>query len=608
MYNSSNIKSYFSDKKAYISSLKSDNPDNYYVGLSEQQISLIQSYFDRYSVYLFDKLCGGLRLNVPKHKVDKLIELKGEGDWEFAGMRDMGYAGATTCELGHPLRYVYLARNLSNNSYIKFGSTCVGDFFDLSEDNLKNLVKLKDTFIRDLKEIHYLTQNNLLQEHLDIECGKLGKYLRFLPDVTSANIMGSKFTWVKLSLDFINSKLPIPKSLLTELLAIDSDISKYLLSISSESHILKLEKLENMGFLENYILLRDYMLESDPEKLDLTYFSRRGIQYYTTEQLDLYVNLAEVTFNRVNKAIGYFVKAGILDESNITSDCLMSATKSLTDIDTKLNNSLLVLKNLFRNKFVSSNRQNYELIPVINESLDYLGRKENIELIIKAVNDKKLKEEEELKRNNEKLEKEKDIKLKIFDSAYDSLPYINVARDILNKWKYDYLSEKQLAVVTRTYNSILSEINKSSSNGLDDDNKRYSLDERSDISTKIYRLKNEVYEQLPDKVKGIIETIETKKTVSDKQIKYINDAYMSYIIGEDVTHSYTPIGGEEGNYKYRLSDRVDVSAKITRLEDPSIYKFLQQKEKDIIETIKKYKTVSEKQIRYLDTMYKNNVK
>ena len=40
-----------------------------------------------------------------------MIELKGDGDWQFDGMYDAHKKGAASCELGHPLRYVYRARN-----------------------------------------------------------------------------------------------------------------------------------------------------------------------------------------------------------------------------------------------------------------------------------------------------------------------------------------------------------------------------------------------------------------------------------------------------------------------------------------------------------------
>ena len=126
-----NLKEYQNVKKQYIK-LNGINSDNVYSYFNNEAVLiLLRKYYEVYTKFLFNKLMGSLRLEVSKEKAEKLIDLKGQGSWEFAGMVDMYDRGAATCELGHPLRYVYKAVNVKNGEILNFGSRCVGDFFDL---------------------------------------------------------------------------------------------------------------------------------------------------------------------------------------------------------------------------------------------------------------------------------------------------------------------------------------------------------------------------------------------------------------------------------------------------------------------------------------------
>ena len=135
-------KEYLRLKREFIkvNGLSSDNIYNY---LNDKQINIIRKYYEVYTKYLFNRLMGSLRLEVSENKAKKLVELKGTGNWEFAGMVDMLKKGVATCELGHSIRYVYSAKNTSNDKILHFGSHCVGDFFDMDEKGVSALIRVK---------------------------------------------------------------------------------------------------------------------------------------------------------------------------------------------------------------------------------------------------------------------------------------------------------------------------------------------------------------------------------------------------------------------------------------------------------------------------------
>ena len=156
--------------------MSSDNIYNYFE--SERILLLIRRYYEVYTKFLFNKLMGSLRLEVSPEKAEKLAKLKGLGSWEFAGMIDMYDRGKATCELGHPIRYVYKAVNTENGQTLNFGSRCVGDFFDLDSQGLKALIKVKDEMFLELKDIVSIKNQNLMDEHYKYDRGELGLIIK----------------------------------------------------------------------------------------------------------------------------------------------------------------------------------------------------------------------------------------------------------------------------------------------------------------------------------------------------------------------------------------------------------------------------------------------
>lgn len=156
---------------------KNIDNNNLYSYLNSAEQSLIQKYYELYTVELFKRLRGTLRLNVSESKAKRLVDLKGDGGWNFSGMVDKGKVGAEHCELGHALRYCYYAKNTVNGSVLKFGVTCVGDFFDLDTNGVKSLNKVKETMLKEIKEIIAIRQLKLTEEHTKYDLDLYGRLL-----------------------------------------------------------------------------------------------------------------------------------------------------------------------------------------------------------------------------------------------------------------------------------------------------------------------------------------------------------------------------------------------------------------------------------------------
>ncbi len=103
--------------------------EEYYKFLNKGQLDVIRKY---------SKLVSANRFNM------RMAELKGsqflEDDWVYLGYIDLGER-VGHCTLGHSLRYEHYAHNIVTYDSIVFGVKCVGDFFDLSLEQIKLIEK-----------------------------------------------------------------------------------------------------------------------------------------------------------------------------------------------------------------------------------------------------------------------------------------------------------------------------------------------------------------------------------------------------------------------------------------------------------------------------------
>ena len=103
----------------------------------------------------------------------QLDSLKSNGDWRYAGWLDTGGTQyGYTCTLGHPLRYLHLAWDITigdieecffgeeynvdyekiiqSNHCIVFGSKCIGDFFEVDKECVAALRRTQTDSLKDM--------------------------------------------------------------------------------------------------------------------------------------------------------------------------------------------------------------------------------------------------------------------------------------------------------------------------------------------------------------------------------------------------------------------------------------------------------------------------
>ena len=150
-----------------------------YSHLNDEQIKLLKRYYLWFSQRIFDegqKQKRTLQVTNNPRKLQKQKELNAMrnqgGMWAYAGFIDMGYRGADYCTMGHPLRYVHLAWDISvsdietsffgesydtdievvisSNNCIKFGIDCISDFFEIDKEYTDKLRRAQREAIKDM--------------------------------------------------------------------------------------------------------------------------------------------------------------------------------------------------------------------------------------------------------------------------------------------------------------------------------------------------------------------------------------------------------------------------------------------------------------------------
>lgn len=183
-----------------------------YQGFSEDQKQLIKDYYYWYAQRLYKEIKGSLRMEVSEQKTKQLINLKGDGHWDFNGIVDTGARGNASCELGHPLRFCFFAINKQTGKQILFGETCYGDFFDLNEETTGAFRKIKQIMITEIQTMREVNLNRLLNaaytslmyDNYNIYRALTGAKLNELPE---SPVMDMLCTFIQLD-------VPVPMSLI----------------------------------------------------------------------------------------------------------------------------------------------------------------------------------------------------------------------------------------------------------------------------------------------------------------------------------------------------------------------------------------------------------
>lgn len=613
-----NLKEYQNVKKQYIK-LNGINSDNVYSYFNNEAVLiLLRKYYEVYTKFLFNKLMGSLRLEVSKEKAEKLIDLKGQGSWEFAGMVDMYDRGAATCELGHPLRYVYKAVNVKNGEILNFGSRCVGDFFDLDAKGVKALIKVKDDMFVELKDMVAIKELGLLEEHYKYDCKELGLIIQGA-GIEGLNKLRNLNPLMPIVIDFVKLGVPLPNSLLVEVLKFNGVFKEKLtdrefLEIDNKIEVLKSSKLTTISKMFEFSEQDVYSNLTLGVKEKSDFYNFRNV-YDLNLAISIWINRND----RLLKAQDYFKNMGIsfpwvdiykyMALNRIAGDNPKAyygvEILMLFDKDISVESSFYVPKEYGYKGY----KINEKALIDFDSMIDYMATREFFNVLREVqdgLEDIQKKEEAEKQRIEDMISY---LREHLPDEKYSVIKGIDGVRDIIcnKKIAYSNMTDKQQAYVENKYKSmILFDSRNEKKEVVDEEiNNRYSLVEKSDILAKIQRLQTEV-DDLPDFYAGILNTVMQYKTVTDKQIVQINNAFSKYILGEEnTTVKKNVIVGQNklGNKKYNLIERPDVKDKILALQRHPDYTNIPEGVKNILNNILKYNSASEEQIRSVENTY-----
>lgn len=192
------------------------NENDVFKSMSAIQKEVLKNYYVWFTVDIYKALAKSIRFDISLNKAEKLTELRGCSDWEFAGVWDAGFLGAAKCELGHSLRYEYYAvpsdDRLNKDRQIVFGETCASDFFNIKPEDMKHLIKARTVMSEEIKIMAEVLSNGL-ENVYNKRCELLHKVLERLETREEiVRIFGEKVGNTVIA--FRLAKLPLPQSLI----------------------------------------------------------------------------------------------------------------------------------------------------------------------------------------------------------------------------------------------------------------------------------------------------------------------------------------------------------------------------------------------------------
>lgn len=147
--------------------------------LTLAQKAFLKDYYIGYSVEAFSRIAGATSWKLKPGKTAKLVELQklsGGENWCFAGLWDSGVFGGEKCEMGHKLRYVYMARPADktfaqaaqDGTLLKFGIVCHADFLEIPREDVARLGRLQDTMRDEIAFISTAVANSAVAKHNEL--------------------------------------------------------------------------------------------------------------------------------------------------------------------------------------------------------------------------------------------------------------------------------------------------------------------------------------------------------------------------------------------------------------------------------------------------------
>lgn len=219
---------YYREFKAYCEE-EFQNNNGIYDSFTDEQVEVIKDYFRWRSKRRVRELCRNTALAVKPKKAEILSTLMGGAtDWEYDGCVDMGYFGGGRCDLGHTLRYEHYAYSPSTGRRLVFGITCASDFFGIEPEKLRKISEVQSEVLEEIKFIAFIINTGRHREYINKKYGDLVDIIAAFRDRLN-EVFG--YEWNQIMGAFLKAKLPLTPSMLNRIEYVRSKFyDKYLAS------------------------------------------------------------------------------------------------------------------------------------------------------------------------------------------------------------------------------------------------------------------------------------------------------------------------------------------------------------------------------------------
>lgn len=221
-----------------------------YNHLTDSQVKLLKRYYLWYSRRIFsdaqkDPTLGMKDMRRLQAKKASLNVLRDSGGlWEYAGFIDTGYDGGGECTMGHTLRYMHLAWDVSkadldeaffgerytndieealhSSNCIVFGIKCVSDFFEVDKDCIQSLQRAQRESLKDMQEIFELYEAGEVENNVNSFALMDELIKKIVTADARAVMLGDGVTILPKGLhdfyqQFRQEQMPVPRSLIYEI-------------------------------------------------------------------------------------------------------------------------------------------------------------------------------------------------------------------------------------------------------------------------------------------------------------------------------------------------------------------------------------------------------
>ena len=186
-----------------------------YDNFTDEQFEAIKDYFRWRTRSRFKELVANTSLAAKPKKAEVLSQImEGITDWVYDGCVDTGVFGASHCDLGHALRYEHYALSPSTGKVLVFGVNCASDFFGIEPERLKKINSVQEETLEEIKLIAFIMNAGKFGEYFKRYYGDLMDIINVLrPEINE--VFGKQ--WNQQIANFLTVKLPLTPSMIRKI-------------------------------------------------------------------------------------------------------------------------------------------------------------------------------------------------------------------------------------------------------------------------------------------------------------------------------------------------------------------------------------------------------